>query len=136
MRAAGRARGEHLPHALGLAATPGRGAVGAGGDLRLGWYNARCCVVTRLPGKSGIQCKDLRWRSIVLNLGILRKNRDSLDMEDACLPQVTAVQESMRQWIALQMSFEWQLQQTAALFERDRWAALIELQARLRRLSS
>jgi hypothetical protein len=57
-------------------------------------------------------------------------------MEDACLPQVTTVQESMRQWINLQMSFEWQLQQTAALFERDRWAALIELQARLRRLSS
>jgi len=57
-------------------------------------------------------------------------------MEEARLPQVTTVQESLRQWIALQMAFEWQLQQTTALFGSDRWAALIELQARLRRLSS
>jgi hypothetical protein len=44
------------------------------------------------------------------------------------------VQDSIHQWLQLQSAFEWQLQQTASLFEQDRRAAMVELQARLLRL--
>jgi hypothetical protein len=46
----------------------------------------------------------------------------------------TSLQESVSQWMRLQIAFEWQLQQTAILFEQDRRTALAELQARLLRL--
>jgi hypothetical protein len=44
------------------------------------------------------------------------------------------LEESIGQWAQLQRAFEWQLQQTARLFEQDRRAALAELQTRLHRL--
>ena len=44
------------------------------------------------------------------------------------------VDESLHLWARMQAAFEWQLQQTASLFGPDRRNALIELQARLRRL--
>lgn len=69
------------------------------------------------------------------NLNILRQDRDLLDEKDTFLPGAITVQESLRQWVELQTAFEWQLQQTAELFGRDRWAALTELQARLRCLN-
>jgi len=72
---------------------------------------------------------------IVLDLGRLRKDWESLDSRETRLPQAITVQESLHRWIELQVAFEWQLQQTAALFERDRRAAMAELQARLRRLA-
>ncbi|MGE5224204.1 MAG: hypothetical protein ACM3PY_17340 [Omnitrophica WOR_2 bacterium] len=49
--------------------------------------------------------------------------------------RATTIEESIDQWVELQKAFEWQLQQTAALFEQDRRAALVELQARLQRLA-
>jgi hypothetical protein len=44
------------------------------------------------------------------------------------------VQESLEHWIQLQRAFEWQLQQTAEIFETERRVALVDLQKRLQRL--
>jgi hypothetical protein len=44
------------------------------------------------------------------------------------------VYESVRQWLVLQQTFESQLRQSEAMFAPERWAALAQLQARLRRL--
>jgi hypothetical protein len=65
------------------------------------------------------------------NLSDLRENAGGLQHEESLLLQVTSIQESLRQWVNLQSAFEWQLQQTAKFFERDRRDALAELQARL-----
>ena len=70
------------------------------------------------------------------NLDRLRKERGLLNEKEISLPQAISIQESLRQWVELQTAFEWQLQQTAELFGRDRWVALTELQARLRRLNN
>ena len=70
------------------------------------------------------------------NLDRLRKDQDLLNDKETFLPGAITVQESLRQWVELQTAFEWQLQQTAELFGRDRWVALTELQARLRRLNN
>ena len=68
------------------------------------------------------------------NLSILREGFDILQREETLLLRAMTIEESIRQWVELQTSFEWQLQQTAALFTRDRHDALAELQARLQRL--
>ena len=65
----------------------------------------------------------------------LREGWDSLQAEETRQLRAMSVQESVRQWLQLQMAFEWQLQQTAPLFEAERQAALVELQARLKRLA-
>jgi hypothetical protein len=49
--------------------------------------------------------------------------------------QSLTIWESVRQWAALQRSFEPQLQATAELFAAERQAALGELQARLKRVA-
>lgn len=71
------------------------------------------------------------------DLSTLRAGWDSdslLEDETIQLRAMTPA-ESIRQWVRLQTAFEWQLQQTASLFEQDRRFALVELQARLRLLS-
>ncbi len=68
-------------------------------------------------------------------LSSLREGWDAFEEEETRLLRAMTVQESMRQWLMLQEAFEPQLQQTAALFAPERWAALAELQARLRRLA-
>ena len=73
---------------------------------------------------------------VVNDLSILRNNWDAHDWDDDSPLEATTIQERLHQWIELQVAFEWQLQQTATLFEQDRWAALIELQARLQFLSN
>ena len=45
------------------------------------------------------------------------------------------VQESLRQWLMLQVAFEPQLQATDALFAEERRASLGKLQARLAQLA-
>jgi hypothetical protein len=45
------------------------------------------------------------------------------------------IRESVRQWLQLQLAFEWQLQRTAPLFEAERRAALIDLQSRFIQLA-
>ena len=69
------------------------------------------------------------------DLSILRRSWDSIQSEDALPPLTMTVQESIRQWLSLQAAFEWQLQHSAAIFEPERRAAMVELQARLRRLA-
>ena len=70
----------------------------------------------------------------MLNLSVSRDNLDLLQREETLLLRGMTIEESIRQWVWLQTAFEWQLQQTAALFERDRLTALAELQARLQLL--
>jgi hypothetical protein len=70
----------------------------------------------------------------VEDLSVLREGFNSLQKEEILLLRAMTIEESIRQWVELQTAFESQLQQTASLFERDRQAALAELQARLQRL--
>ncbi len=69
------------------------------------------------------------------DLRTLRQGWDSLQSMELHMLRAMSVQESLRQWLGLQRAFEWQLQQTADLFEAERQAAMIELQARLKRLA-
>ena len=52
------------------------------------------------------------------------------------LLQAMSIQESLQQYQELQASLEWQIQQTAGLFETNRREALIELQDRLQKLAA
>ncbi len=67
-------------------------------------------------------------------LSALRASQDAFEADETRLLQSMTVQESVRQWLALQRAFEPQLQQTAALFAPERQAALAQLQLRLHRL--
>jgi hypothetical protein len=68
-------------------------------------------------------------------LAALREGWEEVEVEETRLLRSMTVEDSIRQWLTLQRSFEAQLQQTVAMFGPDRWAALAELQARLRRIS-
>ena len=68
-------------------------------------------------------------------LRALRESQAAFEVEEMRLLQSMTIQESIRQWLALQLAFEPQLQQTAALFAPERQAALAQLQRRLRRLA-
>ena len=68
------------------------------------------------------------------NLSVLRDDRDLLYEEGTRLLRAMTIQEGPKQWLELQTAFEGQLQQTATLFEQDRWNSLAELQARVSRL--
>ena len=48
-------------------------------------------------------------------LGALRENQDAFQADETRLLQSMTIQESIHQWLALQLAFESQLQQTAAL---------------------
>ncbi len=67
-------------------------------------------------------------------LSTSREGWDAFEEEETRLLRRVTIQESFRQWLALQQTFEAQLEQTAVLFGPERWAGLVELQARLRRL--
>lgn len=67
-------------------------------------------------------------------LNALREGWDAFEREETRLLRAMTVQESVRSWLVLQRAFESQLQQTAELFAPERWAALAELQSRLRRV--
>jgi hypothetical protein len=59
---------------------------------------------------------------------------DELYDEETRLLRSMTVNESVKLWLKMQAAFEWQLQQSAPWFEADHRNALIELQAKLRRL--
>jgi hypothetical protein len=65
---------------------------------------------------------------------MLHQDWDLIEKEETRLLRAMTVQESLGVFLSLQMSFEWQLQQTASLFAPERESAMIELQNRLRRL--
>ena len=67
-------------------------------------------------------------------LNALREGWDAFEREETRLLRAMTVQESVRSWLVLQRALESQLQQTAELFAPERWAALAELQSRLRRV--
>ncbi len=69
------------------------------------------------------------------DLSVLREGWEAIEAEETRLLRALTVQESVRQWLILQHTFEAQLQQTAALFGPERQAALAQLQARLHRLA-
>ena len=68
-------------------------------------------------------------------LRTLREGWEGMEAEETRLLRHMTTQDSIRQWLILQRTFEAQLQQTAAIFGPDRQAALAQLQARLRRLA-
>jgi hypothetical protein len=68
-------------------------------------------------------------------LSTLRRPPDAFEADETRLLQNMTIRESIRQWLALQLAFEPQLQQTAVLFAPERQAALAQLQLALRRLA-
>jgi len=68
-------------------------------------------------------------------LKALREGWDAFPAEETRLLRAMSVGDSMRLLLQLQETFEPQLQETAHLFGPERWAALAELQSRLRRLA-
>ena len=68
-------------------------------------------------------------------LRTLREGWEMVEAEESRLLRGMTIQDSIRQWLMLQRSFEAQLQQTAALFGPERQAALAQFQARLLRLA-
>jgi len=71
----------------------------------------------------------------VRELCALRESQDAFEAEETRLLQSMTIQQSIQQWLTLQLAFEPQLQQTAASFAPERQAALAQLQLRLRRLA-
>jgi hypothetical protein len=68
-------------------------------------------------------------------LRAVREGWDAFEADETRLLRAMSIQESMRQLLMLQETYEPQLRQTASLFASDRRAALAELQARLHRLA-
>ncbi len=52
------------------------------------------------------------------DLSTLQENWAAIEVEETRLLRALSVQESVRQWLILQYTFEPQLQQTAALYWR------------------
>jgi hypothetical protein len=71
----------------------------------------------------------------VRELRALRESPDTFEADETRRLQSMTIQESVHQWLALQLAFEPQLQQTAALVAPERQAALAQLQLRLHRLA-
>ena len=65
------------------------------------------------------------------DLTILREGWDLIEQEELRLLRAMTIQESLDHWLQLQRAFEWQLTNTANLFEGERQNALVELQSRL-----
>ena len=68
-------------------------------------------------------------------LRALRQDSKTMEAEETQILRRMTVQESLRQWLMIQVAFEPQLQATGALFAEERRVALAELQARLAQLA-
>lgn len=68
------------------------------------------------------------------NLHRLRDRDETYYSVETQLLRAMSVIESLQTWAKLQYAFEWQLQQTAALFEQDHRDSLAEFQERLHKL--
>jgi hypothetical protein len=68
------------------------------------------------------------------SLRSLRDRDETQYQVETQLLQAMSVIESLQTWAKLQHAFEWQLQQTATLFEQDHRDSLAELQERLYKL--
>lgn len=65
------------------------------------------------------------------DLSQVRARWQAVEAEEKRILIQTTVQNSLRQWLALQQAFESQLRETEDLFRADRLAYLEELQRRL-----
>ena len=72
----------------------------------------------------------------IRELSTLREGWDAFEREETVLLRGLSLAEGVRQWLLLQRAFEAQLNETADIFARERWAALADLQARLRRVQA
>ena len=70
------------------------------------------------------------------DLRTLRTNFEGFNEEEFHSLSEMSMQESLEIWIELQNTYESQLRETASLFENDRRRYLLELQARLAKLST
>ena len=68
-------------------------------------------------------------------LKIQSQDWESIQEQETYLLNVMTIQDSIQQYQEMQSTFEWQMQQTAGLFEVNHRRALIELQARLHQLA-
>ena len=66
-------------------------------------------------------------------LASLRKNYEPFEEETTRLLRQMTIQESLQAYAELFAAFEWQLAQTAQLFQAERFETLAKLQERLRR---
>lgn len=71
----------------------------------------------------------------MFDLSELRKNWDEADEFEQRLLREMTIQESLQALYELQVAFEWQLQQSEALFGPPRREYLAELQRRLQKLA-
>jgi hypothetical protein len=78
----------------------------------------------------------LTGEAAMRDLTALREGWDTFDLEETRMLRAMTIQESLDQQLMLQRTWESQFQQTAALFGPERWAALAEIQERLRRLAA
>jgi hypothetical protein len=69
------------------------------------------------------------------DLSALREGWETIEAEETRLLRALTVQDSVRQWLMLQRTFEVQLQNTAALFAPERQAALAQFQSRLHQIA-
>jgi hypothetical protein len=69
------------------------------------------------------------------DLSAHREGWETVEAEETRLLRGMTIQDSIRQWLRLQRTFEAQLQQTSMIFGPERQAALAQLQVRLRRLA-
>ncbi len=67
-------------------------------------------------------------------LRTVREQAEEQYIAEAQLLQTMTAVESLNIWAKLQQAFEWQLEQTAYLFETSHHKSLIDLQARLNKL--
>ncbi|GAB4533979.1 MAG: hypothetical protein Kow0063_16640 [Anaerolineae bacterium] len=71
--------------------------------------------------------QEITWN----DLSQVRTRWQAIEAEERRLLAGMTIQDSLRQWLALQQAFEPQLQETEALFRAGRLAYLEELQRRL-----
>jgi hypothetical protein len=67
----------------------------------------------------------------LISLKIQPEDLEFIQDQEMRLLRSMTILESIQQYQELQAAFEWQMQQTAGLFEANHWQALTELQDRL-----
>lgn len=82
----------------------------------------------------GMQSSNIN-KLIMDKLRILRERSETLYAVETELLKSMSVIESLHTWARLQKAFEWQLQQSATMFEHIHRETLMELQVRLIKLA-
>lgn len=88
-----------------------------------------------LPEIVTVVLKGYTMKKTYSGLSAAREEQDAIFAQETALLRALTVEESLRQWLILQVTFEEQLRQTAVLFESERRDALKNLQDRLLKLN-